>query len=61
MVNKVRAALRGGNFNNGSNAGVFNLNLNNSPSNSNYNIGFRACKVKDYFARRSGINPARSA
>ena len=35
------AALRGGNWNNGSNAGVFALNLNNAPSNSNNSIGFR--------------------
>jgi hypothetical protein len=47
MVGKVRAALRGGNFNNSANAGVFYLNLNNAPSNANYNIGFRASKVKD--------------
>ncbi len=40
----ILAAIRGGNFNNGANAGVFNLNLNNAPSGSNYNIGFRACK-----------------
>jgi hypothetical protein len=50
----VRAALRGGNFNNAADAGVFYLNLNNAPSNSNYNIGFRACKEKDCFAGRSG-------
>lgn len=38
-----RAALRGGNWNNGSNArsGLI-LNLNNVPSNVNINIGFRA-------------------
>lgn len=42
----MRAALRGGNFNNEANAGVFYLNLNNAPSNSNYNIGFRAAKQK---------------
>jgi hypothetical protein len=35
------AALRGGNWNNGTNAGAFTLNLNNDPSNSNTNIGFR--------------------
>ena len=40
------AAIRGGNFNNTGNAGVFALNLNNAPSNANYNIGFRACKVR---------------
>ena len=33
--------IRGGNWNNGSNAGVFNLNLNNPRSNSNTNIGAR--------------------
>lgn len=42
----MRAAIRGGNFNNEANAGVFALNLNNAPSNSNYNIGFRAAKSK---------------
>jgi formylglycine-generating enzyme required for sulfatase activity len=35
------AGLRGGNWNNGTNAGVFTLNLNNAPSNTNTNIGFR--------------------
>ena len=32
----------GGNWNNTSNAGVFNVNLNNDLSNSNDNIGFRS-------------------
>lgn len=32
----------GGNWNNGSNAGVWALNLNNVRSNSNNNYGFRA-------------------
>ena len=36
-----RLPIRGGNWNNGSNAGVFALNLNNARSNSNTNIGFR--------------------
>jgi hypothetical protein len=31
----------GGNWNNGSNDGRFALNLNNAPSNTNNNIGFR--------------------
>ena len=35
------AALRGGNWNNGTNDGAFTLNLNNAPSNTNTNIGFR--------------------
>lgn len=33
---------RGGNWNNGANAGVFALNGNNSRANSNTNIGFRS-------------------
>ena len=33
---------RGGNWNNGTNAGVFYLNGNNSRSNVNWNIGFRS-------------------
>ena len=37
----VSAVQRGGNWNNGRNAGVFSANLNNAPSNSNGNIGFR--------------------
>jgi len=38
-----RAVQRGGNWNNGANAGPFCANLNNAPSNTNYNIGFRCC------------------
>lgn len=34
--------ISGGNWNNGSNAGVWALNLNNVRANSNNNIGFRA-------------------
>ena len=37
-----RCVYRGGNWNNGANAGVFYLNGNNSRSNVNTNIGFRA-------------------
>lgn len=33
---------RGGNWNNNTNAGVFNFNANNPRSNSNNNIGFRS-------------------
>jgi len=36
-----RLPIRGGNWNNDSRAGVFALNLNNSRSNANTNIGFR--------------------
>ena len=35
------ALPRGGNWNNGTNSGVFTANLNNDPSNTNTNIGFR--------------------
>jgi len=35
------AAIRGGNWNNGANAGAFTLNLNNAATNTNTNIGFR--------------------
>jgi hypothetical protein len=51
----MRAAIRGGNFNNTANAGVFALNLNNAPSNSNYNIGFRAAK-QEIPRQTAGIN-----
>ena len=34
--------MRGGNWNNGTQAGVFALNLNNRRSNSYHNVGFRA-------------------
>ena len=40
------AALRGGNWNNGADAGVTALNLNNSGSNSNWNIGFRCARPR---------------
>ena len=36
--------LRGGNWNNGGNAGVETLNLNNAPGNTNSNIGFRCAR-----------------
>lgn len=41
------AALRGGNWNNGDNAGVFNAN-SNTPSNSNTNNGFRCPETVAY-------------
>ena len=50
------AAIRGGNFNNDAIAGVFYLNVNNAPSNSNYNIGFRACKVRFRARRAEGFS-----
>lgn len=41
-----KAVQRGGNWNNGANAGPFCANLNNAPSNVNNNIGFRCCSVQ---------------
>ena len=41
------ALLRGGNFNNGTNAGPLTVNGNNQPSNSNNNIGFRCARYTD--------------
>lgn len=38
-LQSLRAAIRGGNWNNGVQAGVFALNLNNAPSNRNVNRG----------------------
>lgn len=42
----MRLLIRGGNWNNASNAGVCYLNLNNPRSNSNNNIGFRPAQPK---------------
>lgn len=41
-IGLLRCLNRGGNWNNGANAGVFNANLNNPRSNANDNIGGRA-------------------
>lgn len=54
-----RVAIRGGNWDNGANAGLFYLNLNNHRSNSNVNRGFRAALP---IARRrtpTGVRPVR--
>jgi retron-type reverse transcriptase len=52
--------ISGGNWNNGSNAGVWALNLNNVRGNSNNNIGFRADSLPKPCAaqadRQRGIN-----
>lgn len=45
------AFKRGGNWNNGANAGAFTLNLNNTPSNVNTNIGFRC--ASDHIPRQN--------
>ena len=39
------------NWNNGSNAGVFTLNLNNYRTNSNYNYGFRSDSVSPHIGQ----------
>jgi len=53
--------ISGGNWNNGGNAGVWTLNLNNVRGNSNNNIGFRADSLPGmpcaaYAARQRGSN-----
>ena len=39
--------IRGGNWNNGANAGAFSLNLNNPRSNVSTSLGFRAAFFGD--------------
>ena len=51
--------IRGGNWNNGANAGVFYLNLNNARSNSNTNIGARPDSV--HLAASNGMVEQREA
>ncbi len=48
--------IRGGNWNNGANAGAFTLNLNNTPGNTNNNIGFRCASDQT-----SDIHPKQKA
>ena len=48
------AFLRGGNWNNGANAGAFTLNLNNAPTNTNNNIGFRCARYS--LTKKYGLN-----
>jgi hypothetical protein len=43
-ANICRGFIRGGNWNNTTNAGAFTLNLNNTPTNTNNNIGFRVAR-----------------
>ncbi len=47
---------RGGNWNNGSEAGAFALNLNNERSNSNSNIGFRSAVLPIRSVRRKALS-----
>jgi len=43
------AFQRGGDWNNSTNAGVETLNLNNTPGNTNNNIGFRCARYSLLF------------
>jgi len=51
----LRTFYCGGNWNNGSNAGVFNLNGNNARSNSNTNIGFRSALPPSQILQARGL------
>jgi len=44
----ISAFIRGGNWDNTTNAGAFTLNLNNAPANSNTNIGFRCVRFSGF-------------
>ena len=46
--------IAGGNWNNGANAGVWALNLNNVRGNSNNNVGFRADSVTPHTPQGDG-------
>lgn len=52
-----RFPLRGGNWNNGANAGLGYLNLNNSRVNSNSNIGFRPASYSASSTEPTGLCP----
>ncbi len=43
--------ISGGNWNNGSNAGVWAFNLNNVRGNSNNNVGFRSDSVSPHIGQ----------
>lgn len=53
---KARGFIRGGNWDNGANDGVFTLNLNNAPSNTNTNIGFRCARFSGLKNKLAGIS-----
>lgn len=50
-----RLPIRGGNWNNGANAGVFALNLNNLRTNVNTNIGFRVALAPQVRSRATTV------
>lgn len=47
VIADIETVQRGGNWNNGANAGPFSANLNNAPSDLNNNIGFRCDEQKE--------------
>ena len=51
----MRAFNCGGNWNNGANAGVFNVNGNNARSNANGNIGFRSALPHRQILQAQGL------
>lgn len=51
LIQTAAGFIRGGNWNNGAIDGAFTLNLNNAPSNSNTNIGFRCSRYASYTTR----------
>jgi retron-type reverse transcriptase len=54
VIANLQTVQRGGNWNNGANAGPFCSNLNNDPSDVNNNIGFRCC-----FEQGENVTPSR--
>jgi len=45
FLGSLRLPIRGGNWDNGTNAGLFALNLNNTRSHVNNNVGFRSALI----------------
>ena len=56
----MRVPNCGGNWNNGSNNGVFYVNLNNSRGNSNTNIGFRSARPPQVGLGRGSRSPVQN-
>lgn len=52
-MSRRAAAYNGGNWDNGANAGLFYLNVNNAPSNANTNIGARLANENGQMSRGS--------
>lgn len=54
MGSRAFGVVRGGNLNNGANAGPFNVNVNNSFSNANVNNGARVDSSRPEYNRNTG-------